>query len=99
MAPKSSFVLRKNSSFNNEEATFVVQKYEELQHTTLVRRAFATKFHPNCLRKVSQLVQLEGLLKRFKKTGAVHHTAPPGKASSFSVEDDVKLISGVQSLN
>ena len=79
MAPKNQLILRKNSSFNIEESTFVVQKYGELKHTTSVRRAFATKFHPKCPRKVPQLVQFERLLKRFEKTGAVHHTAPPGK--------------------
>ena len=84
--------MRKNSSFNIEEATFVGQKYGELQHTTLVRRAFATKFHPKCPRKVPQLGKFEMLLKRFQKTGAVHHTAPPGKDSSFSVEDDVEKV-------
>ena len=92
MAPKSQFILRKNSSFNIEEATFVVQKYGESQHTTLVRQAFATKFHPKCLRKVPQLVQFVRLLKTFKKTGAVQHTAPPSKASSFSVEDALNYV-------
>ena len=95
MAPKSQFILRKNLSFNIEEATFVVQKYGELQHTMLVRRAFATKFHSKCPRKVPRLVQFERLLKRFnclKKTGAIHRIAPPGKASSFSVENDVEKV-------
>ena len=87
MARKNQFILRKNSSFNIEESTFVVQKYGELKHTTFVRRAFATKFHPKCPRKVPQLVQFERLLKRFEKTDDVHHTAPPGKASTLSVVD------------
>ena len=92
MAPKTQFILRKNLSFNIEEATFVVQKYGGLQHITLVRRAFATKFHPKCPRNVPQLVQFERLLKRFEKTGTVHHTSPPRKASTLSVVDDVEKV-------
>ena len=76
MARKNQFILRNNSSLDIEISTFVVQKYGELKHTTLVRRAFATKFHPKCPRKVPQLVQFE-MLKSFEKTGTVHHTALP----------------------
>ena len=39
-----------------------------------------------------QPVQFKRLFERFRKTGANHYTAPPGKCSKFSVEDDVEKV-------
>lgn len=89
MAPGLNSPIRRfqaNSPFTKQQAIWVVEKFAELKHVTLVRRAFRLKFFSKQPAAVPRANAFHRLIKRFGTSGATRPCVPSGRIPTAAEE-------------
>ena len=87
--------FNKCSPFNQEQATFIVFKFGELQSIKRTQRAFRMKFFPKHPRRVPDILAFRRILDRFKN----HATVKPQQATTgkrIITEQEVQRVKRVK---
>lgn len=71
--------FRSTGPFSQDQAKWIVLKYEGLKSVLSIRRAFRKEFYSSCPRKVPSRLAFIRLIERFKQTNSLRPQTPTGR--------------------